>query len=413
MLFLHKQINIQTMKTGLKFISLSLLLITIISCKGNVNRDDYLRKVLNKLEKIESATYHERSESWLPGDTTARSDFNRFVKEYNNPKDTTIGASYVVLNCEDTKKLEFCYDGNMRVLVYHDVKGMVIDDFTTPRFPFRLVSPPFFNYTKNIIRYALNTEDSINVELKDLGEDYYFKLVINEDAQIEFFGKAYHMPENPYIFGETTSIYELWIKKSNDLPYKVRREMAHDISVNTCSDVEINKLAIKDFNAYDYFPSDYEIRKYGEARKPSTPDLIGKKAPDWILNDMNEQAVSLTDFKSKVLLINFTGIGCGPCHASIPFLTKLKDDFSVEDFEIASIETWTRKPHSLKFYANKNNLNYKFLSATDDVIKQYRTGGAAPVFFILDEQRIIRKVITGYGKESTDKEIMSAIKELL
>ena len=63
------------------------------------------------------------------------------------------------------------------------------------------------------------------------------------------------------------SIYELWINKSNDLPYKKRREMSHDISVSTCSNLEINKLTINDFNASDYFPKDYEIVKYSDLYK--------------------------------------------------------------------------------------------------------------------------------------------------
>ena len=59
------------------------------------------------------------------------------------------------------------------------------------------------------------------------GDNYYFKLVIDENQQVEFFGKAYHMPLPPFDIGSTTSIYELWINKSNDLPYKkTKRDVA-------------------------------------------------------------------------------------------------------------------------------------------------------------------------------------------
>lgn len=43
--------------------------------------------------------------------------------------------------------------------------------------------------------------------------------------------------------------------------------MSHDISVSTCSNLEINKLTINDFNAADYFPKDYEIVKYSDLYK--------------------------------------------------------------------------------------------------------------------------------------------------
>ena len=47
------------------------------------------------------------------------------------------------------------------------------------------------------------------------------------------------------------------------------------------------------------------------------------------------------------------------------------------------------------------------------MIRDYQTGGGVPAFYILDEQRIIRKVIHGYSEETTAEEIASVIDELL
>lgn len=395
---------------------ISFLLVMNVCGKNDVDMRTYLKKVLSNLDKVESASYHEQSQSWQPGDTTAITNSFRFIKEYTNPSDSTIGASYVALNAKDTTRFEFGYDGKVKMISFHEHKGIMIDDFTTRKLPFRLVGPPFFCYSRNIIGYALSTGDSITTEWKDLGEAYYFKLVIHEDRQVEFFGKAYYIPIPPFDLGDPTSIYELWINKSDDLPYKVRREMSHQISANICSDVVLNQLSMADFNLYDYLPQDYEIRKYGEKGKTtqlSARELIGKKAPDWMLKDMYENPVSLSNLKSKVLLVNLTGIGCGACHASIPFLNGLKEKFNADEFEVISIETWGRKPHSLRTYADKNQINYRFLCGDEGIVKSYRTYGAAPFFFILDQDRVVRKVIQGYGMEKTDKEITDAIKALL
>ena len=395
---------------------ISFLLVMNVCGKNDVDMRTYLKKVLSNLDKVESASYHEQSQSWQPGDTTAITNSFRFIKEYTNPSDSTIGASYVALNAKDTTRFEFGYDGKVKMISFHEHKGIMIDDFTTRKLPFRLVGPPFFCYSRNIIGYALSTGDSITTEWKDLGEAYYFKLVIHEDRQVEFFGKAYYIPKPPFDLGDPTSIYELWINKSDDLPYKVRREMSHQISANICSDIVLNQLSIADFNLYDYLPQDYEIRKYGEKGKTtqlSARELIGKKAPDWMLKDMYENPVSLSNLKSKVLLVNLTGIGCGAWHASIPFLNGLKEKFNADEFEVVSIETWGRKPHSLWTYADKNQINYRFLCGDEGIVKSYRTYGAAPFFFILDQDRVVRKVIQGYGMEKTDKEITDAIKALL
>lgn len=42
-------------------------------------------------------------------------------------------------------------------------------------------------------------------------------------------------------------------------------------------------------------------------------NLMGKKVLEWILNDIKECFVLLSDLKSKVILVNIIGIGCGVC----------------------------------------------------------------------------------------------------
>ena len=396
-----------------QFILLPFLFITSV-VTAQESPKEYLWKVIGNLEKIESASYTSFHESWQPGDTVPVFTHSYYVNEYDNPNDSTIGASYANFEAKDTSKMTYCYDGQKKVTVDNEQKEIVEDDFTARPFPFRTLIGPFYNYTKNILKYALQTKDNITVDLQDKGNDYFFRLVIEEDTQVEFFGKACHMPKPPF-YVEPTSIYELWMRKSDDLPYKVRREMSHDITVQTITSVEFNKLSINDFHVSDYYPKGYTVRpyQYGNKKAVSQSELTGKPAPEWTLNDSNGNPVSLTNLKSKVLLINFTGIGCGACLAAIPFLKELKGKFSNEDFDLIAIESWSRKEHSLQVYANNKQLNYTILNANDQVVKDYQTGNAAPVFFILDEHHIIRKVINGYGKDKTDKEIMEAIRGIL
>ena len=397
-----------------KLIYIFPLLLIINTIHAQEGKKEYLQKVLANLEKIESASYTSFNESWQPGDTVPIFTYSDYTNEYNNPNDSTIGASYASFKTKDMDKMTFCYDGHKRVLVYDEDKAIVEDNFTARPLPFRPLTGPFYNYTKNIIKYALQTKDNITIDLQDKDNDYFFRLVIEEETQVEFFGKAHHMPKPPF-YVEPTSIYEIWIHKSDNLPYKARREMSHDISVKTITSVEFNQLSINDFSVSDYYPKGYTVEPYSYGNKAATsaPELTGKQAPEWTLNDSNGNPVSLANLKSKVLLINFTGIGCGACQAAVPFLKELKGKFNNEDFNLIAIEGWSRKEHAIQVYANNKKLNYTILNASDQVIKDYQTGNAAPFFFILDKHHIIRKVIRGYGNEKTNKEIIDAITELL
>lgn len=392
-------------------IALSLSIFILSSCADNYKSTD-LKQVLKELGEIESATYWVERESWNPGDTAATYVVNQYVESYRNPSDTTIGSSWAIFETEQKAHLEFAYDGKMRTLIYDDVKGMVIDSFMVRKLPFRPILPPFFNYTENIIRYILENNDSTFVEQKDLGEEIYVKLTIYEDRQVEFFGRAHYIPENPYTF-DPTSIYELWIDKKSNLPKKVRREMSHNILVSSVSDFEFNKLKLENFVASDYFPKDYEIRQYGQKGKERLPSaLIGKTAPDWTLQSDDNQNISLSDLKSKVLMIQFTSVSCGPCRASIPFLKELSNEYRNTDFDFVAIECTSKNTNVLKTYMSRNDFDYKFLLSKKEVIKAYSIT-SFPVFFILDENRKITNVINGYGQGKTDKEIRTLINDLM
>jgi thioredoxin-related protein len=75
-------------------------------------------------------------------------------------------------------------------------------------------------------------------------------------------------------------------------------------------------------------------------------------------------------------------------------------------------ETWSKNIEGIKRYNINNNLNYKYLISSNEVVKDYQVR-AVPTLFILDKDRVIRKVIEGYEKGTTDKEIRDIINDLI
>jgi thiol-disulfide isomerase/thioredoxin len=403
----------------IKFIRLTIIalisLIGLNGCHKPLTAKQYLNTVLVNLERVQSATYQVKRESWAPGDTAASVRMLHYYKEYNNPLDTTIGASFVSLLEEDTTKMFSCYDGKMHAFVFDDEKFTGIDSFKVRELPFRPLTPPFFNYAKSIINYALETNDSISIKLEEFEKSFHFSLTISEDKQVEFFGKAFYMEdnENPLIFGDPTSKYEIWIDKTTNLPFKIRREMSHNISAETVKNVKINKISIKDFKPMSYFPKDYPLVNRGERNQNTKEsDLLGKKAPDWTLTDTADKTLSLKDMQSKVVMLQFTSVSCGPCRVSIPFLNELTSTYNKKDFDFAAIECTANSMNAVKFYQTKTGINYKFLKSDKPVLKDYEIR-SFPVFFILDQNRKIRHIINGYGKGTTDKEIRNIVDKMI
>lgn len=395
-----------------KIIILCLSIFSLNSCVQDYTSIAYLKQVDNELKKIESATYWSRSESWNHGDTVPAYITKRYVESYRNIADSTLGASWAIFEDEDKAHLEFAYDGKIRTLIYDDSKTLVLDSFKVNKRTFRPVSLPFFSYAENIINYVLENNDSTSIVQEDLGSNIYLKLTIYEDRQVEFFGKAHYMPKNPYTF-DPSSIYEIWINKKTNLPWKIRREMCHNISVESISDYEFDRINLDDFVASDYFQKDYEIKQYGQQKKKKQANaLIGKRAPEWTLQTHDKEEISMSELKSKVIMIQFTSVSCGPCKASIPFLKELSSEYGKDDFDFVAIECSSKSTNALCSYMRRNDFNYKFLLSTNNVREKYSIK-SFPIFFILDEDRIIKNVINGYGMEITDKKIRNVIDKMI
>lgn len=397
------------MKKALLFASL----LSLAAC-GEADPSATLQKTLRNLEQIRTAAYFCRSESYVPGDTIP-SVQRRFEREWANPADTAIGSGYLSFSAEDTTRLLYGYDGTIRIEVEHDTQEVLADDFTRNQLPFRIVRPPFFNRAENIVRYALTTSDPIETQLVEEGDSYRFRLVIDIGKTVEFIGKARYMPDHGNVWGKPLSVYELWIRKKDLVPYRIRREQVHQTTDEVVSEVAINRPADHQLQIEDFYPAGYTLRMRKDKRsdRPKEWHILGKTAPEWTLTAADGSSVSLGDFRSKVLLINFTGIGCGPCYQAIPFLNGLKARYAPGDFDIVAIETWGKSPYSIGVYAERNKMTYRMLAGTDEVRRAYLPDSAVPVFLLLDGRRKVRKVHTGYAKGSTDQAITEAIDKLL
>jgi peroxiredoxin len=402
------------MKYLIVFVLIGLVAVTVSCVKGAKGRSEkkYLEELLSNLNEIKSATYTSTYGAYDPGDTIPEKGFQQYYfKEYTNTKDTSVSASYVKLLHEDTTKMVVLYDGVLGVEADWERETLRVDDFKNNPWPFRVVYGPFFARAKSIIKFALETKDSVQTDLKDYGDSVQYSISVF-DHVVEFVGKL-PVYEHPYGSEKgQVSTYEIWISKTSGLPFKVVRDLPHSKTIEIVSNLSLNVNKIQDFISSAYFPAGFPVRKAWQSGPSSNEVLIGKVAADWSLQDADSSIVALRELNDKVVLIHFTGIGCGPCQSSLPFLKQLATDSKSKDFEVVSIETWGSSLDKMKKYQAKNGINFRFLKSDSTISKNYQIG-AVPAFFVLDKRRVIQRVFNGYSQGTTEKEIKTAINELL
>jgi peroxiredoxin len=129
-----------------------------------------------------------------------------------------------------------------------------------------------------------------------------------------------------------------------------------------------------------------------------TAAASGAAAPAFTLRDINGASVSLSDFKGKVVLLNFWATWCGPCKQEMPHLDKLDKDFGPQGFKVLSISTDdARAASKVKPYIKGRGYGFTVLLDKDtSVVSQFNPSKTLPYTVLIGRSGNIQKVFQGY-----------------
>lgn len=140
-------------------------------------------------------------------------------------------------------------------------------------------------------------------------------------------------------------------------------------------------------------------------------DMIGKPAPAFTLPDLNGGDVSITDFRGKVVLLNFWATWCPPCRTEMSRLNSLKKDFNSKTFEVVTVST-DRTLSPVLDFVRGNNISLIVLHDSEIKVSRRYNVFSLPTSFLLNRKGVI--VERFFGEHNWDSEQMrSRIEELL
>ncbi len=116
---------------------------------------------------------------------------------------------------------------------------------------------------------------------------------------------------------------------------------------------------------------------------------VGDAAPDFQLQGIEGQTITLGSLAGSPVMLNFWASWCGPCRYEMPFIQQIYEDWQNEGVILLSINL--REAHSTATqFIKDNDLSFPVLLDTDGSVGQdYKVSGIPTTFFI-DENGVIQ-----------------------
>jgi thiol-disulfide isomerase/thioredoxin len=135
---------------------------------------------------------------------------------------------------------------------------------------------------------------------------------------------------------------------------------------------------------------------------------------NFTLKDLNGRDVRLSDYKGKVILLDFWATWCGPCKIEIPVFIDLYNKYKARGFEMVSVVLLDKFANA-KPYALQMKINYPVLDGDpqqDPIDDAYGPLFGLPISFVISRDgRICQKHLGLPGATATHDPDAKAVKD--
>jgi thiol-disulfide isomerase/thioredoxin len=147
---------------------------------------------------------------------------------------------------------------------------------------------------------------------------------------------------------------------------------------------------------------------------PRQPLLAaGTVAPDFTALTADNKPVKLSDFRGKVVLIDFWAPWCGPCKASMPYVESLHQKAGNQDFVVLGVCVWEARENFDKWMVEPQ-VKTSYLKifdpagkGDDNIAKKHYNVSGIPTFYVVGKDG---KVIEGFvGNSPANKAKLTEI----
>jgi peroxiredoxin len=135
-----------------------------------------------------------------------------------------------------------------------------------------------------------------------------------------------------------------------------------------------------------------------------------KKAPNFTLKSTDGKTIKLSDYKGKVVIIDFWATWCPPCRRGIPDLISIQKEYKKKMVVIGISLDAENTIKDVPGFIKENGINYPIVYGDDKVVADYGGIRSIPTSFVIDKEGNVADWHVGLVEKDV---FVKKIKELL
>ena len=147
---------------------------------------------------------------------------------------------------------------------------------------------------------------------------------------------------------------------------------------------------------------------HGLAQTPNPEIMLGSPAPDFTLNSLTGESVSLKDLKGKIVVLDFWATWCRPCRMYMPDVIAVTEEYKDKDVVLYAVNQGDPKDAVAKF-VELTKLNANILLDIDRKVGSEYFVSSIPQTVIIGKDGTVQSVHIGAGKKSELKKELETL----
>jgi thiol-disulfide isomerase/thioredoxin len=138
----------------------------------------------------------------------------------------------------------------------------------------------------------------------------------------------------------------------------------------------------------------------------------GQPAPQFAAVSLSGQGnLSLSQYRGKVVYVDFWASWCAPCLKAVPALEKLRKEFPASDFQVVAINV-DQDPERARLFLADHPVGYPSASDPSGSLPEIFGLETMPTSYLIDRKGVVRYVHRGF-RTGDDAQIRERIRALL